>query len=73
MTRYVVSIRPEHRQTWSPSRVLKSLQELGRIRVVEGSGRATMTIEAKQSFDKVVAREIPEVTIRVYRPLELLS
>ena len=73
MVKYVLSIRPEYLGSFSPEAMVQAVLKLGDLHVIEGAGRRTITVEAPYDMSEELQFRIPQVTIRVYRPLGLLK
>lgn len=72
MVQYVLSIKPEYRQSFTPAAMLGALLKLEGFRVVDGAGFRTITIEGPGEQRQTLAEQLPQVSIRIHRPLGLL-
>ncbi len=73
MLKYIISIKPEFRQSFTPDLLLDALEKLNDLTVVEGLGKRTVTVSSSRDILDDLSRELPQVTIREYEPLELLA
>lgn len=71
MVRIVVSIRPEFRGRFSPAALIRALQNMGDVRIVEGEGFRTVTVETSRNLSELTER-LPQVSIRPSEHLSLL-
>ena len=72
MIRYVVSIKPEFRAELTPGSLVDTIGGMVGLRVVEGRGRRTVTVESQiEALDRI-RDALPGASVRVYEPLELL-
>lgn len=72
MVRYIVSVKPEFRTALTPESLVETIDRISGLRIVEGRGRWTITVEARsEAWDRITSA-LPGASVRLYQPLALL-